>query len=195
MILGFWVSGCTTQGARTGFLPNYEALSQGRYLPGYWVDEKAIAQNKYFQIRVAEIDAAKITDQKGVAAREAQESLRLALEIAANGLGVKKYFVFDENRTSQARLELSITEMNPGSVAGRFWAGEFGGGHAYVQVEGRLMDASSRQTLVTFSVRKRDSGAVGLQDLGGNVGPELVKEMLREISRSVISELKGTFGF
>jgi hypothetical protein len=195
MILGFWISGCTTQGARSGFLSNYEVLSQGKYLPGYWADQKAITQSQYPQILVAGIDTTKIIDQKGITVRDAQESLRQDLEVAANDLGVKKCFIFDKSGTSQALLELGITEMNPGSVAGRFWAGELGAGHAYVQVEGRLVDTVTHKTLATFSVRKRDSGAVGIQDVGGDVGPELVKEMLREISRNIISELKGTFGF
>ena len=65
-----------------------------------------------------------------------------------------------------ARLELAITEMTPGSSSVRLWAGEFGAGHAFVQVEGQVLYVESGTELATFCDRRRASGAAGLKDVG-----------------------------
>ena len=69
------------------------------------------------------------------------------------------------------RFDLAITHMDPGSSAERLWAGEFDAGHAQLQVEGKVVDIESGEIVAAFAERRRYSGALGAEDLGGDAGP------------------------
>ena len=100
-----------------------------------------------------------------------------------------------DQQKAQAKLEIAITEMTPGSAAGRMFAGELGLGHAWVQVEGRVVDIDLNEEVVAFSDRRRHSGAIGFRDIGGDAGPSLVREMLETIAAELVQELRETFRF
>ncbi len=91
---------------------------------------------------------------------------------------------------AEAVLHIAITEMTPGSAGGRIFAGELGMGHAFVQVEGRLVDLESGKDLVAFADRRRSSGAIGFEDMGGDAGPRLVRRMLKGIAADLVRELE-----
>ena len=74
-------------------------------------------------------------------------------------------------------------------------AGELGVGNARVQVVGRVSDIATDEELAVFIDRKRSTGGVGLRDIGRDVGPQLVREMLEQSASSIIAEIKESFGF
>ncbi len=193
LLLASFLGGCATA-KRTGYLQNYDKLDKGRYLENYWSRTPLIGKKKYSTIRVDAISIDRISDQKGLTAENCREWLRNALVNASSASGPHIVFGVGPDG-AQAKLEIAITEMTPGSAAGRFFAGEFGMGHAWVQVEGRIVDIESKDELVAFSDRRRSSGAIGLRDIGGDAGPNLVREMLEEIAADLIKELNDSFSF
>ena len=91
------------------------------------------------------------------------------------------------------RLDLAITHMDPGSAAKRIWAGEFGAGHAMLQIEGKVVDIESGAVMAEFAERRRSSGAIGLEDLGGDAGPHIIEHLASLISADVSHELLASF--
>ena len=65
-------------------------------------------------------------------------------------------------------------------------------GHAIVQVEGKLIDSSSGKEVACFMDRRRDSGTIGIEDLAGDAGPNLVKRMLEKIASDLAKELSAS---
>lgn len=185
LLLGLLSSGCASTAIKTGYLGDYAKLQKGKYLENYWVNASLIDKGKYSNIYVEKIDVSKIMNQGGVTAKEAQRWLQDAL---AN---YKNLFVFNTSN-AQANLDIAITEMTPGDAGARMFAGEFGMGHAWIQVEGKIEDIKSGEEIIVFSDRRRSSGAIGLRDIGGDVGPTLVHEMLEEIAADLAAELKDT---
>jgi len=88
------------------------------------------------------------------------------------------------------KLQLAITQMDPGSAVGRMIVGELGAGHAKIQVEGRL-ENNAGDIIMAFSDLRSNSGAIGLKDLGGDAGPQLVKDSLGELAEAIMAELKS----
>ncbi len=193
LLLGSFLGGCAPT-VRTDYLRSYDKLHKGKHLDRYWSNTSLISKKKYSTIRVDRIAIDRISNQKGVAAEDCREWLRNALVKASSASGT--HIVFEAGPdVAQAKLEIAITEMTPGSAAGRMFAGELGAGHAWVQVEGRIVDIESNEEVVAFSDRRRSSGAIGLRDIGGDAGPSLVREMLEQIAYDVMQELEGSFGF
>ncbi len=83
--------------------------------------------------------------------------------------------------------------MDPGSATKRIMAGELGAGHAQIQVEGKVIDTGSGETVAAFAEKRSSSGAIGLEDLKGDSGPELIEHLIGLISDDVASELSRTF--
>lgn len=134
-VLALSLSGCTTA-LKTGYLRDYDKLQKGKYLENYWSNTTLIDKKKYSAIRVEPIAADRISNQEGVTVEDARKWLQNALVRATSAS--RRHFVFEAAQVkAQAKLEIAITEMTPGSAAGRMFAGELGLGHAWVQVEGR----------------------------------------------------------
>ena len=91
------------------------------------------------------------------------------------------------------RLDLAITFMDPGSASDRLLAGEIGAGHAQLQIECKVIDISNGTLPAWFAERRRSSGDGGLNDLGGDAGRSLIKEMTQNISKDISKELLLTF--
>ena len=177
--------GCATA-SQSGFLEDYSRLQDGDHLEKYWADTTIIKTKEYSAIRVGDVDTTRISDQDDVTVEECAGWVGSALWANAGPLATTL-----KTGSEQADLELhlAITEMTPGSSAGRMFAGELGMGHAVVQVEGRLVDVESGQVVVAFADRRRSSGTIGLEDLGGNAGPGLVRRMLEQIASGLVHEL------
>jgi len=106
------------------------------------------------------------------------------------------HFVFgSESHSAQAKLAVSITSLTPGNRVLRMLVGELGIGNAQVQVVGRISDIDSNVELAAFADRKRSSGGFGFRDIGRDVGPQLIREMLEQSASSIIAEVKESFGF
>jgi hypothetical protein len=83
--------------------------------------------------------------------------------------------------------------MDPGSRAKRLWAGEFGAGHAQLQIEGKVVDTENGEVIAAFAERRRSSGALGAKDLAGDAGPHIIEHLVSLVSADVNSELRATF--
>ena len=70
------------------------------------------------------------------------------------------------------------------------WAAEFGAGHAYVQVEGKLTNPADGTLLCEMVQRTRASGALGYRDLAADSGPAMVQQMLGMVARALRKELR-----
>lgn len=184
LLVGLLLGGCASTAIKTGYLGDYAKLQKGKYLENYWVNTSLIDKGKYSNIYVEKIDVSKIMNCAGVTTKEAQRWLQDAL---TNYDGL---FVFKASPDVQAKLDIAITEMTPGDAGARMFAGELGMGHAWVQVEGKIEDIKSGKEIIVFSDRRRSSGAIGLRDIGGDVGPTLVREMLEQIAADLAAELK-----
>lgn len=177
--------GCASTPTATSYLDNYERLAPGKYLEKYWADTAAITPAPSARLTLGDIQTDTIADKKGVTVANSAEWLRAGVtrgELFAPGAG-----------PAAGRLDLAITFMDPGSAAARIWAGELGAGHAQVQVEGRVTDPASGKLLAAFAERRRSSGAIGLQDMGGDAGPSLIRTMIDKITEAANQELAATF--
>ncbi len=193
LLLGLFLGGCSPT-IQTGYLRDYDKLHEGKYLTNYWSNTPLISKKKYSTIRLEPIAIDRISNQKGVTVEDCREWLRNALVKAASASGAPIVIEARPNG-AQARLDIAITQMTPGSAAGRILAGELGMGHASVQVEGLIVDMKSREEVVAFSDRRFSSGAIGFRDIGGDAGPTLVREMLEQIAADIMQELNESFGY
>ncbi len=184
------ISGCATTGAKTGYLQNYDELKRGSFLHGFHLNPKA-SSLPISTIRVGEIDTSKTPGAVTYTPAQASTDLKGALQTAVQRYGQIDRYKFDPSAQADATLELAITEINPGSRAGRFFAAEFGAGHAYVQVEGKLMNTSTSEELASFSEKRRSSGLAGTLDTFEDAGPTLMKQMLSGIAADIVQELKS----
>ena len=133
---------------------------------------------------LGEISVGGIKDHKGVTVTDCVGWLRNDL---LNGV------VISDIQAAKYRLDLAITHMDPGSAAKRLWAGEFGAGHAQLQVEGKVVDIESGEVIAAFAERRRSSGSLGAKDLAGDAGPHIIEHLVGLISADVNSELLATF--
>jgi hypothetical protein len=187
------VVSCSTPVA-TGYLKHQSQVEPGQFLDGVWCSDRLGSGPSYSAVKLISIEPRGIEDRRGVSAADAVSSLRGHLFAATGNSPKEDVLLSFSNAGPSADLELAITEMTPGSVAARFWAGEFGAGHAYVQVEGRLTDSTDGGVLCELVQRTRASGAVGFRDLGGDSGPAMVKQMLGMVARALLSELIAELG-
>jgi len=174
----------------TGYLDQQAVMQPGQFMDGVWCDDQIDQPPTYSQVRVVSVEARGIEDRKGVSTDDAVSWLREQLAQASDESNDDDVLLTLPGEGPVASLELAITEMTPGSVAGRFWGGEFGAGHAFVQVEGKLTDASEGALLCELVQRARASGAVGFRDWGGDAGPAMVEEMLGLVAQALIQELR-----
>lgn len=81
-------------------------------------------------------------------------------------------------------LETGITKLEPGSRLMRFLAGEVGGGHSHVQVDGRLIDAATGKIVFQFTDRRAGSG-FGSLDITGGDPQDLIESDLGGIANAL----------
>ena len=168
----------------SGFLSDYDRLIEGEYLEAYWVDLPALQQSASPDILLGAINVDNIEDHKGVTVRNCVEWL--AHDLTAHR-------VISNNENARYRLDIAITYMDPGSSAARLLAGEFGAGHAQLQIEGKIVDTTDNKVVAAFAERRRSSGSLGAQDLTGNAGPHIIEHLVNLISADISSELVASF--
>jgi hypothetical protein len=182
------LAGCSTPTA-SGYLADYDRLAEGQFLEEYWSDRSAIRAGGYSTIQLSEVSTDRIEDQKGITASECAELLRSSLVQGSLG-----NIVASPSGTGRiAQLDVAITNMDPGSAAARIFAGELGAGHAWVQIEGSVVDPKSGEVLASFAERRRSSGAIGFEDVGGDSGPSQVRRMVRDIAIDIRKEIDASF--
>ena len=190
VILGvlFTVFTMTAQAASpkpSGYLSDYDRLVEGEYLEAWWVDMPAIERSKSPVVLLGDISPIKVKDHKGVSVEEAIGWLKADLLAGAT----VSYAAGD----TPYRIDLAISYMDPGSAAKRIWAGEFGAGHAQLQVEGIVTDVRNNTVVAEFAERRRSSGAIGIEDLGGDAGPHIIEHLVNLIADDIDSELRASF--
>lgn len=180
--------GCSSAPIKTGFLQDYKQMHGGRYLDSLNINGSL--SGKSISSILVETKTQNIPDRVSFSADNCKEWLNTAMLENADKLNIPLTIQPNAGDNANTKLELAITEINPGNASARMFAGEFGAGHAFVQVEGKLIDTVSGEVLATFVDRRRHSGAAGFQDLGGDSGPALVKALMQEIGKAIINEMK-----
>jgi len=168
----------------SGYLSDYDRLVEGEYLEAYWVDVIAIRRSTQPHILLGTISADKVSDHKDVTVAETISWLKNDLLEGAIIVG---------QTDGGYRLDVAITHLDPGSAAKRLLAGEFGAGHAQLQIEGRVIDSQSGRVVASFAERRRSSGAIGVQDLAGDAGPHIIEHLVHLISADISDELTASF--
>jgi hypothetical protein len=187
LCLALVCGGCSTSRS-SGFLQDYEQLSEGQSLELFWADGTLIHQSRYEGIVLGAVES-RVEDEEGISGQDACDWLKRAVQ----GNAPQGDLVLGRSG-KVARLELAVTEMTLGSAFARMMAGELGAGHVWVQVEGRVVDAGSGVLLASFADRRRDSGSAGLEDLAGSAGSGLLREMIVAIGDDIRAELARAFG-
>ena len=85
-------------------------------------------------------------------------------------------------------LESAIVEVDPGDRMVRWWFSEFGAGHSFIQVEGRIVDPEANDVLVQFADRRRGAAVF---DITGGDSEGLLREDLRGIAKGFAKALTG----
>ena len=168
----------------SGYLSDYDRLVEGEYLEAYWVDIVATRRSKNPHILLGTISADKVSDHNDVTVAETINWLKNDLLAGA---------VIVDQTDGGYRLDVAITHLDPGSAAKRILAGEFGAGHAQLQIEGKVIDRQSDRVVASFAERRRSSGAIGVQDLAGDAGPHIIEHLINLISADISSELTASF--
>lgn len=168
----------------SGYLSDYDRLVEGEYLEAYWVNMGVISRSDQPRIVLGKVSIDQITDQKGVTVTDCVGWLKNDL---------LKGKIISNDGEAKYRLNLAITHMDPGSAAKRLLAGEFGAGHAQLQIEGKVLDRESGEVVAAFAERRRSSGAIGIEDLAGNAGPHIIEHLVSLISEDVNNELLASF--
>lgn len=172
--LGLLAVGCASPRAAT--YVTAPELSRGRHVDQVWFDREAIRPAGYAKVGIASVRGFQIGDAR---LRAAGDPIVLARADAGR----------------EARLDVAITELDPGSTMARFWAGEFGAGHAWVQVEARLTDAASGALIGALVERGRASGVATFRNSRGRDSvPGLVRDLLERIAGDIRRELSAELG-
>lgn len=77
-------------------------------------------------------------------------------------------------------LESAIVDVDPGNQMARLFFAEMGGGHSFVEIEGRIFDPHNQEVLVQFSDRRRGAGVL---DITGGESEGLLRDDVRGIAR------------
>lgn len=186
--LSLMTVGCAATPDRVRFLDQKSTLTGGKYVDLVWVDSERMGAKTYLPVALGPISTRPVTDQKGITAAEGAGRLKTAILEKAQEARLPLAVEGDET-TAPARLELALTEMYPGGRWDRMMNAEFGAGHAFVQVEGRVVDVASGEAVLTFADRRRSSAWIGLRDIPRDAGPVVVREMLEGIAGDVVAEL------
>ena len=182
-------SGCATTAKQSGFLSETSRLHSGRFLQNYWSAPELTSQ-AYSKIYIEPVDTSRITNQREVSVADIADWLATGVALAVHQNS--GWNTVDRAEESTSKLEMAVTSYTPGSSTGRALVGGLGVGRAAVQVEGRLVDSATNKELACFADRQTDTGTGGLEDLGGDAGPELVERMLEHVGTILMMELSAS---
>lgn len=180
-------TGCATTSTveQTGFLRNYGLLQHGTYLDAVHT-APTFTPRRYSGVLVS-VERGLQPSPEGLSVERLTQYLVLQV---TSQLRETKLFSVVTDKTSEIpvdsnvlRCELAITRLDPGSRALRWW---FSAGHSIVQVEGRLVDATTGQEMLTFAEKRR---GVAFFDITGGDPEALIEQDLREFAEELVKQL------
>lgn len=187
-LLALLLSACSTP-RPGGLVRDLEVLGRGHYVDKSWIDVPAMQRADLSTIVLGEIDTSRIFDQKGISTQEGAAALRSGLIRSSDARELLEL----NGSGGAGRFEVAIVEMSTGDAIARVFAAELGAGHAWVQVDARVVDVDSGQVLAELSDRRRGSGVIGFRDTFGSSGPTMVREMLEKSGRDLRREIQVLF--
>jgi hypothetical protein len=179
--------GCASPPIRSDFAKDMPQLRKGSYIEKVWFDNGTLSSSNYSEVRLETVCGVGVSDQDNITVAEAVQWIKDSIVES----GEDSVVLRSTGEGASANLELVITELDPGSTAARFWAGEFGAGHAWVQVEGKLTDTTNHKLLGYFVERERKSGVATFRNARGyDSGPGLLHDMIEDICKKVRKEMR-----
>lgn len=183
-VIAINIIGCaTTKYSHINVLEN--KTQDGTHVDKVWVDETKLSDIKTIGIGIGEICIDSINDEKGITREDCREYLKKKLLEKAPSYGISIDDIDDNLKSKWV-----FTNMSPGDAASRVWAGEFGFGHANVEIQVIVFDQSGNR-VIEISDSRNNSGNIGLRDsFSRDGGPEFVKEIIEQIATNILEELK-----
>jgi len=158
----------------------------GRFVDLASFDRPSLSETGFTGVELRLVEGVGVSDVKNVTLEEALSWLREGLSRPADYRGVLE----GDAGERPAYLDVAITELNPGSTVARFWAGEFGAGHAWVQVEALLRTEPGGSVVGRLVQRTRISGVASFQNSRGrDSGPVLLRQILFKAGVAIQREL------
>jgi hypothetical protein len=183
------LGGCASPPIRSSYSNDIQPTIEGKYIEKVWIDKAILSSVQYTEVRLQNVQGVGIVDQTNITVAEAVQWLKEAIIEPGNDSIVLQ----SNNKGRMANLELVITELDPGSTSARFWAGEFGAGHAWVQIEGKLTDSENNKLLGYLSERSRKSGVLTFRNArGSDSGPGLIHDIIFDIAEKMKKEISLT---
>jgi hypothetical protein len=181
-------SGCASP-EKSDFLTGSPLMHQGKYVHSFWSDGK-IDRQTLSKIYVEPVDISRIKDYSDLTASAAGIELKKGVvwRISAQ----TGWVTVETPELATTRMSLAITYFTLGSPNARAWGSQFGAGHAIVQIDGKVTDATTGKEIACFEDRQRNSGGIGWADVvdsTGDAGPAMVRRMLESISGNFVKEL------
>jgi hypothetical protein len=148
-----------------------------------------LADYKAISVEPFGTEKAKLPDRDDNSYDAAAKVLASSTEGVVQGLrgSIEQRVAIDEKPSGDAGtliLRATVTVMDPGSRAARYWAG-FGAGAARAEIEGELIDAATGETLLRFTQQRRS----GVGVYGGDY-QELMQRNLNAIGEDIAAMLK-----
>ncbi len=174
----------------SGFLEDYQKLSEGEYLEKMYVDASSGIESGE-RVLVALPELKDLKENANYSAASAQKDFETMLVDAFSSETKLKAVAKSEVKDASGfdyELATAITDLKPGNAGMRWFAGELGAGHAKVQAEGYLKDLKTGKIVFEFADRRAGS-AYGGMDITGGDGQELLKHDLEEIAKAVAKTL------
>ena len=186
LLIAMFAAGCSTGVQKSNFHSDYSRLHQGKYIKGFCATPELTGAT-VSRVFVEPIDTSRMEPEGKIPAENAAFWLKDSVEHQLKFQ--PPCGPVTQEGESTARLTIAVTYLTPGSATKRFWAAEFGAGHAIVQVEGKLTDSKTGNELAAFAERRRDSGAIGFEDMGGDASVRMVRRLLHNVGEDFVKEL------
>lgn len=170
-------------------MENSNIAKAGKNVDKIWVGDDAVSEIRSNGLVVEKIVIDSIKDEKGISRNECLNYLEKQIKDENFNIGI----LSSDSNPQNYKLTFVFTNMSPGNAASRVWAGEFGFGHANVELQAIIKNADGKR-IVEMSDSRNNSGGIGFRDTFGDAGPTLVKELIEQISDNILRELKLILG-
>jgi hypothetical protein len=167
------------------FLADAPPLKRGEAIKGYG-STGTLSRQLIARVYVDTVDVAQIANQPKYQRMAADEFRASAVKTIyhADGWGIT-----DFPQQCSSRLMLAVTKLDPGSGAGRIFAGELGMGNASIHMEAKLIDAATGKPVAAFASDMTDSGNAGIDDMGPNGTERILKRLFDRFNEDIVKQV------